>query len=216
MPLALKPRTPRAAQLSTSLRIRSAVQSLLPSPVAPCRSTGPELWMRGPTCSPRSIRRRAPIIPSGSTSPPGNVDVTPLARKMSGLTVYSSTRPCAEQIDRVVRVEVEEAREGSSRSGASVMTSRRVEVTSRQIRADLEKDRRAGRRCPVFGTSVSRTPSNNWPPVMTMSPAWIAGTFWASGRAVSPATPAPSEQSAECASCVDGKRVMQNCIASSA
>ena len=32
-------------------------------------------------------------MPSGSTSPAGKVDVIPLARKTSGLIVYSSTRP---------------------------------------------------------------------------------------------------------------------------
>ena len=93
MPLALKPRAPRAAQSSTSLRIRSGVHVGVRQPGRAVPKYGPELRMRGPICSPRSMRRRAPIMPSGSTSPAGNVDVTPLARKTIGLTVYSSTRP---------------------------------------------------------------------------------------------------------------------------
>ena len=68
--------------------------------------------MRGPICSPLSMRFRASIMPSGSYSPAGNVDVTPLARKMSGLYVYSSPRtPTGAERHVVVRMDVEEARQ---------------------------------------------------------------------------------------------------------
>jgi hypothetical protein len=90
--LGFEAETPRAAHSSTSFLIFSGVSTAACQPGRAVPKYGPELMMRGPICSPRSIRRRAPIMPSGSTSPAGNVDVTPLPRKISGLTVYSSTR----------------------------------------------------------------------------------------------------------------------------
>ena len=52
-------------------------------------------------------------IPSGSTSPRlGRSDVTPFARNSGRIgRRYSSTRSGAEQVHRVVRVQIEEARQ---------------------------------------------------------------------------------------------------------
>ena len=52
---------------------------------APCRSTGPSCRCAGRSAHQRRCASARSIMPSGSYSPAGNVDVTPLARKMSGL-----------------------------------------------------------------------------------------------------------------------------------
>jgi hypothetical protein len=79
-------------------------------------------------------------MPSGSTSPAGKVEVTPLARKDQRVNRVLVDASVAEQIDGVVRMEVEQTREESSRSPRRLISVRAVEWTIRQARANLEKN----------------------------------------------------------------------------
>ena len=69
-------------------------------------------------------------------------------------------------------------RAGSSRPARAARSRRGCGRVRPAIAPDLEQDAVADEDARCSATSVSRTPSNNCPPVMTMSPASMAGMFW--------------------------------------
>ena len=139
------------------------------SRAARCRSTGPELRMRGPICSPRSIRRRARHHAFGIDFAAGERRRDAVGEKEDRVDRVLVDALLAEQVDRVVRVQVEEARQhrfaGGELHDAGAASSRPVSSAPTSSSTPLRT------MMPVFGTSVSRTPSKSCPPVRTMSPA---------------------------------------------
>ena len=80
---------------------------------------------------------RSSRIAFGSISPAGNVDVTPFARKSDGIRGRFVLAAGVEQLDRVVRVEVEQS--GNDRFGVGDDDSLGVRRGDREVAADAQE-----------------------------------------------------------------------------
>ena len=143
--------------------------------------------IRGPGRCPASIAFFAAANRSGSISPPGKTDVTPLARKISGLYSTSSLRPCpkrsiawwAWRSKRPGRIVSSSARSSvvtrtvsPAALAAAAMSSIRAAISSSV--APTTKNLPARTTMPVLRTRSSPTASKSQPPRKTTTASLVS------------------------------------------